>query len=349
MKKPLGFIVTDLHLTGENSKEIKDLMNQAFIEAENLGFDHIYVAGDIFDSRKAQSLKTLNAWMEILDSAESRGMLIIAIPGNHDKPSYKAERSYLDIYQLHPSMELVRDYFAYEAGEYMVHMIPFFDEKEVYPEYLARATSAVKLMPDNKHILITHIAVDGVRNNDGSKIEETLSTNSFNCFERVYVGHYHDYQEVKNIVYIGAVKQKDFGENNKKGFTVFYDDGSWDQIKSDFVEYEVVKIDLNTVTESELNKITKVHANSKDNIRFKFCGTEEKIKSIDKSRFEDLGIGVKCEHDDPEVIVDYVELKEFEGFDNNSIKAEWDEFVEKNGIGEVIKKNGKLLLENTLK
>lgn len=349
MKNPLLFIVTDIHLTGENSVETEDLMMQAFCEASALGFDHIYVSGDVFDSRKAQTLKALESWLNILNKALELGITLRTIPGNHDKPSYKSERSYLDIYSMHPSMDLTRDHRTYRAGDFVIHMIPFFDERDVYPEYLSKSLSSLGENPDSRHILITHIAVDGVKNNDGSEIQDTLSPKSFSNFERVFVGHYHDYQEVGNVVYVGAVRQKNFGENKTKGFTVVYDDGSWNQIKSYFKEYETVKINLNTITETELKKLMDEYKDPKDNIRFKMSGTKEKLKSIDKSRFEEIGIDIKCEQDDPEVIIDYLELADFEGFDSTSIKLEWEDFSEKNEIVDDIRKSGKLLLEKVLK
>lgn len=354
-KRPLIFMITDIHLTGDNTEEVKNIILQAIAEAKALGFDYIYIAGDIFDSRKAQSLRVLEAWLEILDLAAEHKIILRVIPGNHDKPSYKSERSYLDLYGGHSNIELVRDYeYFYEDDGWIIHMIPFFDEKETYPKYLNAAIEAVADLNEdyeqdpNKHILITHIAVDGVRNNDGSQIEDTLSANSFKIFNKVFVGHYHNYQEVDNIIYFGAIKQKDFGEDKRKGYTVVYDDGSISQGRFLFKEYEVIKINLNTTTDEEVNKILEKYKNPLDNIRFKFTGTREKLRAIDKSKYEDLGIDVKCEEDDPEVNLDYTELKDFKGFDKESIKEGWDSFGELNEIEEEVQEQGKNLLTEIL-
>ena len=350
MKKPLMLLLTDIHLTDRNIEEVISIVNQAFKKAKSLKLRTIYVLGDIFDSRKSQTLKVLEAWKTILHTAKLEFIELRVIPGNHDKPLYHKEESYLDLYEDHPSMKLIRGYYAFEEGEYMVHMIPFFDEKKVYPEYLARAVAATQLLPDFKHILLTHIAVDGVRNNDGSEIEGTLSESSFDCFEKVFIGHYHDYQEVgNNIIYIGAIRQKNFGEDDKKGFTVFYDDGTYELIKSEFKQFKTVRIDLNTSTEKEINQLIEESKFDEGHVRFKLTGSKEKIKSIDKSKFESVGIDVKFDEDDINVNLDYTEIKSFTGFDKNSIMNEWKSFGENNEINEEISIQGSELLTNIFK
>jgi len=349
MSNPLLFLLTDIHLTSDNIEETKDLLNQTFAEAQVLDFKTVYVLGDIFDSRKSQTLKVLEAWMSILEMAKSYDIILRVIPGNHDKPSYKSERSYLDIFSMNPSQELVRSYDNFIEGDYMVHMIPFFDEKEIYPEYLKKAVLEIENFKNLKHILLTHIAVNGVKNNDGSKIEEAIGINSFKLFENVFVGHYHDYQVIDNVIYIGAFKQKNFGENNKKGFTIINEDGSWKQIKTLFKEYKTVYLDLNKVTDLEINEQVEKFKDNKDNIRFKFTGTREKIKSLNKSIFEKAGIEIKCEEENPIVNIDYAEIKDFKGFNKETIKSGWIEFVEKNEIVKSINIEGETLLNETLK
>lgn len=341
-------MITDIHLTGDNASDTIKLVCAAIDKAVEFKLKFVYVGGDVFDSRKAQSLKALEAWMEILRYAKRMQVVLRAIPGNHDKPSYKAERSYLDLYKDHESIELIRDYDAFAEGEYMVHMIPFFDEKEVYPQYLQRAFDAVSLIKDKKHMLITHVAIDGVKNNDGSEIEGTLPSNQFNVFERVFVGHYHDYQEIGNVVYFGSIKQKNFGENNKKGLTVFFEDGTWEQQPLPSKQYKVVKVNIDTITDKELTELMEENGGKEDNVRFKFTGTREKIKSIDKKRFESIGIDVKCEEIDPEVNLDYTELTHFEGFTKGLIKEGWEDFSESNEVDEDTRTEGRELLIKTL-
>ncbi len=328
----------------DNISEIKDLISQAIDEAKRLNFDTIYILGDVFDSRKSQSLKVLEGWMEVLNLGHKKGIVFRCIPGNHDKPSYKEERSYLDLYAGHPSFQLTRDFEVYMYDDYVIHMIPFFDEGGVYFKYLNKSFEVIEDMFDKNHILLTHIAVSGVKNNDGSVIDNDLTYKSFRVFERVFIGHYHNYQEFDNIVYFGSIKQKDFGEDNKKGFTIVYTDGSWEQIRPLYKEYKVVKIDLDKSTQTEIDTFFDKHQNSFDHVRFKFIGNKEQIKSINKTKYEEVGIDVKYEQKDPTVNLDYTELQEFKGFDKKAIKKEWKSFSQINDIEQEVQEKGRDLL-----
>lgn len=345
MKKPQLLAITDTHLGPKNVELIIPIFKQVIAIALKFNLSVIYHMGDMFDSRKYQTLDTLMALSKILDMLEEAGIILRCIPGNHDKPDYFRERSYLDVYTKHKSLELIRDYKKFPEGDFMIHMIPFFDEKEVYPQYLEK----VKISPSLTNILMTHVAVNGVKNNDGSEIEDTLAIAKFKDFEKVLVGHYHNKQEVKNVIYTGSAFQKDYGEDGDKGVTVLYQDGSLEQIKLEFPRFETVKINLNTITNEELDKKFKSHKNSQDNIRFKFSGTKEKLAALDRPKYAKVGIDIKTEQDDPIVDIDYAELIDFTGFDKSKILDEWDDFQEKHTIEEEISTEGRSRLQETFK
>lgn len=333
IKTPQIGIITDLHLKEDNIEEVSFCVKQAIITVKNFGLKNLYIAGDIFNSRKAQPLIVLTAWMDILNYAFEEGIELRCIPGNHDKPIYTEERSFLDVYKKHPSMNLVRDWLCFLEEDLAIHMIPFFDEKKSYSQYLDR----VELDPYRKNILITHIAVNGVRNNDGSEMEDVINTNSLKDFDKIFIGHYHDYQEIgDNVIYIGSLRQNNFGENERKGITLVYDDLSIEQTKLANFNYKKISVDLDTITDKELKQLTREYANSSDNIRFHFTGTKESIKAIDKSKFEKVGIDVKCVENTPNINVDYADIKSFSGFSKEDIKKEWSVFCELNEIEDAI-------------
>lgn len=338
-------IITDLHLNSSNLDEVSKIIRQAILKAKELGLEHLYVGGDVFDSRKSQPLAVLQCWIDILGFAELKGITLRTIPGNHDKADYTSEESYLDVYEDHPSFELVRSYAKFKVGKYTMHMIPFFEERETYGEYLKKVEFAQK-----NNILLTHVAVDGVRNNDGSVVEDLIDTNIFKKFDKVFVGHYHDKQQIDNtIFYIGSILQKNYGEDVNKGFTVMYDDGTHELLQSEFKKFETVKIDLDTLDQESLTDLRRQHSDSSNNVRFKFTGTKEKIAALDKSKFDSVGIDVKCEYKDVEVEVSFQEasvFSVFSGFDGEKIKDEWKEFCEKNE--DIDKKQGLSYLQKVL-
>jgi len=336
-------MITDTHLENSNTELVVDIFKQTIAQALKYKFDTIYHLGDFFDSRKSQTLAVLEAAREIFEMLEKAGIEMRTIPGNHSKPDYHSEGSYLDIFERYESLTLVREYGSFMVGDVCLHMIPFFDEKKSYGKYLNRALDSIEDRKESvkKDLLLTHIAVDGVRNNDGSEIEDTLSPNRFKAFSRVFCGHYHCKQETGNVLYIGSAYQRNFGEDADKGLSLLYSNGEVERISLDFPIFETVKIDLNSITDDELKALTDDRCDTEDRVRFKFSGTKEKLSSLDKGHFNRLGIDVKTEVDDPLVDLDYAELSEFEGFDTTSILEEWDSFTKKHEIHENIAKDGK--------
>jgi len=342
MRDSIFMVITDLHYDIQDLEQTQSVVIQAVDKAVVDGIGTIFIAGDIFNSRKSQYLEVLLAFKAVLKYANDAGVRIIAIPGNHDKLDYQSESSYLDVFKDVPGFTLVDRYSRVDINNWNIHLVPFFDEKTTYSKYL---NLCVLDNPDN--VLITHVAVDGVRNNDGSVVDDVLDPTDFNAFFKVLVGHYHDKQQVgTNIFYVGSIRQRNYGEDDLKGFTIFYNDGSHELFIPDFQRYKTVKIDLDKTDIKQVQTLAAQYANSKDNIRFKFQGSAEKVKSIDKHIFESVGIDVKIEQTDVEVHVDYQSAQNFDGFDRNKILDEWKEFADNNP--DIDKETGEKLLKKVL-
>lgn len=321
---PQLMIITDIHLSDDNTDQIKDVMLQAFNTAVSKGLKVIYLAGDFVNARKSQTEKVLYTLKTILNLANEMGLVIRAIPGNHDKSDYESERSYLDVYDEYPALELVTSYQSFKEGDLTIHMIPFFDERTTYQQHFD------KVQYNKNDILITHVAVNGVVNNDGSKMSDVLPCSLFDKFDKVFIGHYHDMQQIgDNIFYIGAIIQKNYGEDINKGFTLVNADGSHYQVQSKFKQYITIKIDLDD-DNTDLTKLKSTYENHPDDIRFKFTGSEAKVKALDRMQFENLGIDVKCSYKDVEIQTTLEQAQAFEGFDKSKIQDEWKEFTDSN-------------------
>lgn len=341
-------MLTDSHLKKGNESQIVEIFRQAIEKIKSLKLDVLYFVGDWFDSRKYQGLSTLKATAIIFKMFADEGVKLRIIPGNHDKPDYHSEDSYLDIFEHYPNIYIVRDHEYFEEGDVRVHMIPFFDEKESYAQYL---DIAYESLSDVCNILLTHVAVNGVKNNDGSEMEDVVGLNQFtDHFDFTFIGHYHDYQELANgsIVYIGSSHQHNFGEDDLKGLTVMNEDTSIDQFKFDTKEFKMIQIDLNTVPFEKVEELSKKYEKSEDNVRFKFTGAKEKLEAIDKSKLKRLGIDVKVKADDVDIDLSYAELIDFKGFDSTSIIEEWDDFAERKQVCEKMHTDGKERLVNLL-
>ena len=324
-------------------------MTQLFEQAKKHDLNHVYIAGDVFDARKNQSLDMLMVWQSIIDNAQFQGVEIRCIAGNHDKKDYTSHSSYLTPFagQHLFTLKNCADYFQI-SKDTLIWVIPYFDEKSEYSKQLEGAIRQIDNGPSKyKHILITHIAVDGVKNNDGSVVTGGIASEMFDKFDLVLVGHYHDRSQIGDkIHYIGSIAQNNYGESQKKGFCVIYKDMSIKYIQSDFKKYETVNINMDTLKPAQMKKLKKEYGGVDHNVKFKISGSKEKIQALDKTDFDAIGISISVEYKDVSVEMDYSQAENFEGFDRGEILEEWNEFADKEE--EIDKSEGKALLQNCL-
>lgn len=298
MKQPVGIWVTDTHLS-ENTVEInKHIFSQLFTLCEQLGVHQIFHGGDIFTSRKGQPEVVLNAFKGILDAAAEKQVRILAIPGNHDKTSYVSDSSYLDAFNGHPALTVLEagSSLRYDHGTSMMNIffLPYFDESLMYGERLQQIVG--QLADDELNILFTHIGIDGVKNNGHVNIENDVKQDLFDMFYLVFVGHYHDRQTLgsrDHIVYTGSAYQANFGEDDQKGCTVLYDDGSFEFINLDFPQYITIEVLPEDLTGELIQMATNKLSESK--IKFKVKQEIGDDKKPYVAELEKLGVKVEIE------------------------------------------------------
>lgn len=320
-KKIIGVLSTDWHLKESNIESIKDLIIQKCELAKSLSTENLLCLGDVFDSRKSQTISVLNAFGDILDTIERYGLVLYVIPGNHDKSNYSSFESFLDPFAHHPAIRLIRGSFRMLGR---VVMIPYFNDDMWVEEY----SDIAKI---DGQILLSHQAFTGSRNNDGSEVLSKISTTMFSNFNLVLFGHYHDQQQLApNCYHIPSIQQNNYGENTDKGFTVLYDDFTFELVKSKFKEYKKVVVDLDKTSKKELDTLIKENSMSEDcHVRFELVGDESKIKSISKEIFVNNGIDLKTKIKEIEDNIQYEE--EIKEYTVDSIFTEFELFCEEKG------------------
>lgn len=331
MLKPIAIILTDTHLSPSTEEINISIYKQVIKLANEFGLN-VFHGGDIFESRKAQPLSVLTTFESVLDMFLESGVKMFAIPGNHDKSDYRSKKSYLDPFKHHPAFHLVDAFDTIVLNEnYDMVMIPFFNESDTYSDYLDKA---IKTIDDGKKsFLLTHIAVNGVKNNDGTKVENNITNEKFNVFEKVLIGHYHNQSVIgKKIVYIGSAYQANYGEDLKKGFCIVYENGEIDYIRSEFPAFKEITIELDNVTPNQAENLIQEYSDSEDNIRFVFKGTYEQVNAVDKNKFKKEGIDVKLKSSEIDLGVIEATNDEFISFDKKGIEDEFDTFCELNKI-----------------
>lgn len=327
-------VFSDLHITLQNEKEVLNIIQQIIDICKDKKVYTVSIIGDIFESRKSQPLLCLKTFEKILTMFNRQDIRIIAIQGNHDKVDYISEDGYLDQFQHWPGFALIRDYENVDLIEgTRYHFIPYFDEETTYLNYLDQ----VHLLKDGKNYLFTHIGINGVLNNDGENIYNPVKKELFKDFDKVFTGHFHNRSKVgKNIFYIGSIMPKNFGEDNEKGCMVLNNDGTHEYINLSFKKYEKLVVNIDNFDKKQEQELLQKYSNHPDNIRFEFTGDPSKIKSLDKMKFETVGIDVTTKNKEVTETVNVAEHDEFVTYDNKMIlEQEFPEFCEKNELTDI--------------
>lgn len=330
-KKPIAVVITDTHMNDKNIPLVKSIFRQTFQYCANNKIDTVYQAGDWFTSRTGQSIDCLLSTGEILEMLQSYGLTMYAIAGNHDKNDQSRCESFLSAFRKWDRFHLIESGGCSKIPDSKVHvsMMPYFTE-EVYDENLRELHDFIfddKPKDCDHFILITHVSVNGVKNNDGSEVTTGLSPNLFKNWDKVLVGHYHNKSKVgKNIYYIGSAYQANFGEDGDKGFTVIYNDGSIEQVKLVFPEFVKFYVDVNSLTSADILDIKKIREEHPDRkLRIVLEGTEEEIKSFNKSALEDIGVSIESKPTDVVLIENDGDVETISYNRDNLIEA-FDEF-----------------------
>lgn len=332
---------TDTHLEKEEHIPLNEGIARKVVDtAVELDCDIIH-AGDWFTDRKRitldENLLPLNG---IFDYAHDKGKEIDGIAGNHDKTDQTRDESYLDIYRHHPGFNLWSKGTIIAKDWGYLCFLPYYLEKEgLYGIKLASLVKQLKKIRETGKpaILITHVAVNGVQNNDGSRVENLVGKDMFKEFDLVLIGHYHNRQEVKlkngtRIVYFGSAFQRNFGEDVDKGYIVVWEDLSIEYRKFDSPRYYTEKFILPKDKKKLKIKTIQYKKKQEDKIRFKITGSREDLLGIDTEELKRFGIEVVKETTTMLKNIKIADKGEVFKFDGDSIKKSFVEFCDENKI-----------------
>ena len=231
-------LFTDTHLSDTNREYSDKAWDMALSLAKKHQCKHVVHLGDVFESRRSQTLENLRNIEQKISMFEDYDLHVLA--GNHDKTDTMSNESWLSLYSLGR-----RKYF--ETNKARFHLLDYFDEGEPYLFHL----EGLELSKNKKNILLTHIGVNeyfaGTVLQDAkiSKIRSSI----FQGFEKVYIGHYHNTKQFGNVIYTGSTFQASFGEDEQKGFWLLDAEGLGEFVPSNISYFKTVHTDTPTVAE----------------------------------------------------------------------------------------------------
>ena len=352
---PIFILLNDIHIDKSNGELVKDIFRQVIDIAVQKDISYIIIGGDVFTNRSGQPLDCLNTFQDILDMTAEKDIIINVIPGNHDKTDADDERSYVDVYRGNRLFTIIREGCSKIIGGCPVAFVPYFGDEKWKKEFnKARGITEDQYQEgdidgNTPAFLITHIAIDGVRNNDGSEVFNDLKPGMFDLYTKVFVGHYHNASKIgKNVYYTGSAYQKDFGENiTDKGCTIVYDDGNFEFVPLKFPKYIKHIINVND-SETLRNLIEKYEGEEYNHIRFIIRGRKVDASKIDINGIESKGIQCQFESVEEKEAIDNSVDADALNYDKRSVTKDFIKFCSENNIKGAHMKYGLSLIKNLL-
>ena len=337
-KEAFALLINDIHVSKNNIPEFNANWEEALSVCHKYGIERIIIGGDLWQSRSSQTLSTILAVKDALTKATDDGITVVIAEGNHDKVNQESVFGYGHIFSEYPDIFAVQDYAIFRMKRASditdLYVMSYFPENGSFVERYLKMCEA--LNPSHKSVLYIH---QGIKGGISTASDDELPASLFENFDCVLVGHYHDRNIVKgtNIEYIGASRQHNFGEDEEKGYTIIYTDGSYEFVKNQVNNrYKTINTSFNDIVPALFDNIRGVLRDNRYRIRIKVYCLSAQVSLIDKQKFIDCGVS-KVEIVTEKSILSSSAFEQTlsEKYDKNGIKQEYVNFCSDKEIDNV--------------
>ena len=229
------------------------------------------------------------------------------------------------------------EYVSLPLGDdcrFVLHMMGYFPEDGSFCTRLDRLKEEA-LDPKRLNFLYIHEGINGALAQPNDK---ELPAKIFEEFDKVFVGHYHNRTIIDKtrIEYIGSSRQHNFGEDEEKGYTVIYTDGSHEFIKNQAnTRYRVIDVAAERAGLHLMDELREIDADGRYKVKVRVHAPQAIMKSVDKAALLDAGATkVELIADDEEML-EVAASSLFEKFDSHRIRETYEEFCREKQIDDV--------------
>lgn len=333
MKEALALLINDIHINKDNIAEFNKNWDEMLSVCECNGIEEVVIGGDVFTSRASQTLSTLLAVKTALTKATDRGIYITIGEGNHDLVDQEALEGYNHLWIGLPGIEVVDIYKAlvWDGCDFCLLLMSYFPENGSFLEKLDIAVNdTLEQYPQfSKGDIVLYIH-EGVHGALGDfEIDGELPQTPLLDFRAVLCGHYHNRVKIKNtnIEYIGSSRQGNFGEDEEKGYTILYADGSYSFVKNEAnTRYQTIELDAKSVEKFTLDK------DDRYKYKVKVKCDDKQAKMLDKQKLMDLGFHKVEVVASSNISKETVAADIHEKYDKQGIKKEYQNYCNENSI-----------------
>jgi len=215
-------IITDTHYGArKGSRYLHDYFELFyrdifFPSLEEHKIDTVIHMGDIFDSRKAIDLQSLE-WSKRVVFEPLKKYKVFSIIGNHD--CYYKDTNFVNspelLLQDYSNIKLYTKATEIEIDKLKILMLPWINS-ENYEETL------YSIKDTDAKIAMGHLEVNGFKATRGHMMETGMDAKFFNKFDKVFSGHFHTRSNDGQIYYLGNPYEMFWNDvNDPRGFHLF--------------------------------------------------------------------------------------------------------------------------------
>lgn len=334
--KPCLLLLNDIHISKDNIPAFQANWQEAMGICRERDIREVVVGGDLFFSRAAQTLDVLLAVRDMLVSAADHDIHVTLAEGNHDKVNQESLRGYCHVFDRHPNVTVVDEYLTLCRPEwkFTLHVMSYFPEDGSFAERLGRlAAEALSGKPE--HFLYIHEGINGAL---AQPSEKELPARIFSPFDKVFVGHYHNRTVIPGtgIEYIGSSRQHNFGEDEEKGYTVLYTDGTHEFVKNRVnMRYRVMDVPAERAGLHLMDELREMEADGRYKVKVRIHAPAAAMKSVDKAALLEAGAAKVELVADDEQPPEAVSSSLFEKFDSRRIRETYEDFCREKQIEDV--------------
>ena len=341
MRNPIALLVNDLHISKDNIAEFNANWDEMISVCDDYDVSDVVIGGDIFTASASQRLPVLLAVKHAIERASAKKLFLTIANGNHDKVSEEAIEGYCHVYEgCNKNVDIVDVYkiLEWEDCKFALVVMAYFPENGSFSDKLKELKDDLvnQYKYDLDHVIL--YIHEGIRGALGDfETPKEVPAEIFNDFHFVLAAHYHNRVELAgtDIMYIGSSRQNNFGEDEDKGYTILYDDGTTKFVKNEVnTRYATLETSIEDIDDDFMQKLADFHdcppVPYKVRVRVK-C-TDAQAKVYDKKILLDAGASkVEFITDKSQAVVTQSTSID-EKYDKNGIKKEYQSFCNEKSI-----------------
>lgn len=329
---PCALLINDIHASKDNIAEFRKNWDEALELCKQNEVEYLIVGGDMWLSRSAQTLDVLMAVrLAILKATKQYGLYVIIAEGNHCKVNLENIDGYSHVFSDYENVEVVNDFTEISLSDAMsLWVMSYFPENGSFIDKL----NEIKQGYDSakKNVLYIH---EGIRGGLATPSDDELPANIFKDFYAVLVGHYHNRKQIPGtkIEYIGSSRQHNFGEDEEKGYTILYSDGSTKFIKNEVNQrYRVIEVDVADMNDDFMDMLAEIKSDNRYKVKVRVKCNSAQSSAINKQKLADAGANkIELVTEQTEVMrTDHKSLTQ--KFDKSGIMEEYTNFCTQKSI-----------------